>query len=127
MNEIVSEWLAKADGDYRTATRELGVNDKPNFDAVCFHAHQCVEKTMKAVLIQHEKDAPRTHDLLHLADLLREACSGWDYGREELRFLTRSGIAFRYPGVYANSDQATEAMAICTRLREELLQLIAEK
>jgi HEPN domain-containing protein len=49
MNEVVEEWIAKAEGDFRTASRELVVVDRPNYDAVCFHAQQCIEKLMKAV------------------------------------------------------------------------------
>ncbi|MBI2190739.1 MAG: HEPN domain-containing protein [Planctomycetes bacterium] len=51
MNETVREWIAKAQGDYATASRELQVKENPNFDAVCYHAEQCVEKLMKGLLI----------------------------------------------------------------------------
>ena len=46
MNDTVKEWLEKADRDYATAARELKVEDNPNYDAVCFHAQQCIEKLM---------------------------------------------------------------------------------
>ncbi len=36
MNDVVREWIEKANGDYRTASRELAVTDEPNHDAVCF-------------------------------------------------------------------------------------------
>jgi HEPN domain-containing protein len=52
MSAIVDEWIAKAEGDYATAQRELNAADAPNYDAVCFHAEQTVEKLMKALLIQ---------------------------------------------------------------------------
>ncbi len=51
MNATVREWVSKAEGDYRTAERELHPAGTPNFDAVCFHAEQCAEKLMKALLI----------------------------------------------------------------------------
>ncbi len=51
MNETIKEWLAKSDGDFHTASREADAIESPNYDAVCFHAQQCVEKLMKAVLI----------------------------------------------------------------------------
>jgi HEPN domain-containing protein len=44
MNDVVQEWVSKAEGDYRTANREFAVTDEPNFDAVCYHAQQCIEK-----------------------------------------------------------------------------------
>lgn len=48
MNATIKEWVDKATGDYHTASRELQVSHEPNFDAVCFHAQQCIEKLMKA-------------------------------------------------------------------------------
>ncbi len=123
MNENVKEWLDKADGDYRTANRELSASDRPNFDAVCFHAHQCIEKTMKGLLIHHEVSPPRIHDLLQLDKLLRKACPTWECKREDLRLLTRAGIAFRYPGESARPIHAKRAFEVCTNLRRRLLEL----
>ena len=39
--------------------------------AVCFHAQQAVEKSLKAVLFLHLIEFRRTHDLVKLAELLR--------------------------------------------------------
>lgn len=38
MNETIKEWIAKAEGDYPVAGRELKATTNPNYDAVCFHA-----------------------------------------------------------------------------------------
>lgn len=98
MNETVSEWLAKAEGDYATAGRELKVADRPNPDAVCFHAQQCIEKLMKGLLIRVGVIPPRTHDLVFLSDLLAGASVGWSTPAQELRFLARAAAAYRTPG-----------------------------
>jgi len=37
MNEVVREWVDKAEGDFLTARREFAAQP-PNFDAVCYHA-----------------------------------------------------------------------------------------
>jgi HEPN domain-containing protein len=71
MNGTVKEWTAKAEADYSTAAREFKAKEPRNFDAVCFHARQCVEKLMKALLIHHNIVPPRTHDLTELDRLLR--------------------------------------------------------
>jgi HEPN domain-containing protein len=126
MNETAREWIDKADGDYRTAGREIQVTDAPNFDAVCYHSQQCIEKLMKALLIQKETVPPRTHDLVHLDQLLAAATAGWSWPVEELRFLTRAAVEFRYPGESADHDEAVEAFRIGTRLREALLRLFED-
>ncbi|MGH9448212.1 MAG: HEPN domain-containing protein [Terriglobia bacterium] len=74
MNATVREWVDKAEVDYATAGRELLATEFPNFDAVCFHAEQAVEKLMKAMLIHLGVTPPRTHDLVVLGGLLTPAC-----------------------------------------------------
>lgn len=50
MQPLTIEWIRKADGDMATAKRELRARSTPNYDAVCFHAQQCAEKHLKALL-----------------------------------------------------------------------------
>ncbi len=71
MSALVEEWVKKADADFATAQREIAVTKTPNYDAVCFHAQQCCEKLMKALLLSVGVTPPRTHDLAYLATLLQ--------------------------------------------------------
>jgi len=48
MNELVNEWLRKAEGDFNSALREYRARKFPNYDASGFHAQQCIEKYIKA-------------------------------------------------------------------------------
>jgi len=52
MNQVIQEWVGKAEGDFSTAERELAVSSNPNYDAVCFHSQQCIEKLLKALMIK---------------------------------------------------------------------------
>jgi len=54
MKPLTCEWVAKAEGDFATASREIRVRKSPNYDAVCFHAQQCAEKYIKALLQEDE-------------------------------------------------------------------------
>jgi HEPN domain-containing protein len=123
MNATVREWVSKAEGDYRTAERELHPTGTPNFDAVCFHAEQCAEKLMKALLIHLGVTPPRSHDLVALDRLLTPACQSWSWPVEELRLLTRAAVDFRYPGESADYKETSEALGIATRMRTKLLPL----
>ena len=67
MLQITAEWVEKAEADFATAQREIAVTQRANYDAVCFHAQQCIEKYLKAFLRESNVSFPRTHDL---ADLL---------------------------------------------------------
>ena len=48
MNGTVSEWIEKAESDYRVCVRELTVREGASPDAICFHAQQCIEKLIFA-------------------------------------------------------------------------------
>lgn len=126
MNETVREWIAKAEADYDTAGRELDAIERPNHDAVCFHAQQCIEKLMKGLLIHCDVMPPRTHNLLWLDKLLKPVCPQWSVSVDDLDFLTRAASAFRYPGAMAGPKDAKEAIDTCTPLREQLLRLLEE-
>jgi HEPN domain-containing protein len=124
MKGTTKEWTDKAEADYATATRELKAPDSPNFDAVCFHAQQCVEKLMKALLIHLGSVPPRTHDLTELGRLLAPVCTQWSWPVQELRFLTRAAVDFRYPGESADRQEATESLDAAMRLRAKLRVLL---
>ena len=123
MNETVREWIAKAEGDYCTAGREFAVTERPNYDAVCYHAQQCIEKLMKGLLIHYGVVPPWVHDLTELHRLLAPRCPEWACDVEELRFLSQGGVGFRYPGESADREEASEAFGICTKVRGKLLSL----
>lgn len=91
-NETVKEWIAKAEGDFTVASRELRARKSPNYDAVCFHCQQCVEKLMKGLAIQLGVAPPRTHVLLLLDEILRSACGEWSWPAEDLRFLSQAAV-----------------------------------
>ena len=124
MNDTVKEWVEKAERDYATAKRELAVVDQPNFDAVCFHAQQCIEKLLKGFLIHRGVVPAKTHDLAYLCQLLAPVCPEWSWPIEDLRFLTRAAVAFRYPGESADREEAALSLDIATHLRKNLLSLI---
>lgn len=126
MSGKVSEWIEKAEGDFTTASRELHVTSRPNYDAVCFHCQQCIEKLLKGALTRCGVDPPHVHDVAYLVKLLREGGTALAAEERDLRLLSQSAVVFRYPGENATAEDATEVMAICERLRGELLGLLQE-
>lgn len=124
MNGTVKEWVLKAEADFATAGRELGATTTPNYDAVCFHAQQCVEKMMKALLIHLGVTPPKAHDLCALEALLAPVCPAWSWPARDLRFLTRASVDFRYPGEQADKEEARQACEIAGSLRQRLRPLL---
>lgn len=48
---VASEWVSKAENDLRAAVETLRVERNCPTDTICFHAQQCVEKYLKALLV----------------------------------------------------------------------------
>ena len=63
-------WVERAEEDYAVAQSSLR-RKRPFTYSACFHAQQCAEKYLKAMLVAGEHGFPKTHDLL----LLNELCS----------------------------------------------------
>jgi len=124
MNELLKEWVAKAEGDYETALREYRARWRPNPDAVCFHAQQCVEKYLKAELQRNGVPFPRIHDLSQLLNLCLPRHPLWDSMRPGLIALARYAVLFRYPGEFATRAEAKKAMATMKSVRLEIRQAL---
>lgn len=69
--DFVQQWLGKAQQDLRAATVLLS-GELEDFDPVGFHAQQAAEKFIKAVLVRHQIEFPKTHDLARLRKLLAQ-------------------------------------------------------
>jgi HEPN domain-containing protein len=118
------EWVEIAEGDFQTASREAGVTDAPNFQAVCFHCQQSAEKYLKAVLTEHSIYFPKTHDLeILLASLCTVAPEATSLSRAA-KALTGYGVDVRYPGGRPDADAAKGALSDCATIRSLLRGLL---
>ncbi len=125
MKKIYLEWIEKAEGDYNSALRELRARKEPNYDAACFHAQQCVEKYLKAVLQKQNIYIPKTHDLNNLLSLLNNILPALELYRNDLKLLTSYAVEIRYPGETATKGDAKDCVKIMliirTVIRNELV------
>lgn len=124
MNGIVKEWVAKAHADFALAGREMRAGRRRSNDGIYFHAQQCIEKLMKAVLTDKGVVPPKTHDLVVLSTELAVHAPLWSWDNAQLRFLTQGAVQFRYPGSTATGADARQAMNYARRLRTALLALL---
>ena len=109
MNPLTLEWVAKAEGDFVTAGRELRARKSPNYDATCFHAQQMAEKYLKAMVQEAGQDVPYTHNLIDLLALCLEIDPTLNLVRPDLVVLDRYAVRFRYPGQFADKQEARGA------------------
>ena len=125
MNEFVDEWIQKAEGDFVSGLREYRARKLPNFDAAGFHAQQCIEKYLKALLQMHDVRFEKIHDLLALKELCLSFFPELELHQESLAYLNQFAVAFRYPGESASREQAKRAVKIMQELRTILKQELA--
>jgi len=118
MNPSTLEWVEKAEADFYSAQREYRARKRPNFDAACFFAQQCVEKYLKARLTEAGVAFPRTHDLETLLDLVAPLQPQWEIMRGSLAGLSSFAANFRYPGESATRDMARIAVNDATDMRQ---------
>ncbi len=117
MQQITAEWVEKAEADFATAQRELAATRRPNYDAVCFHAQQCIEKYLKAFLQESNVSFPRTHDLADLLGLALSIEPTWVSLESDLNVLTAFAVEYRYPGESSDLQEAQEAFEKCEEIR----------
>jgi HEPN domain-containing protein len=117
MKPLTREWVEKAENDWSSLNREIRVRKNPNYDAVCFFAQQCVEKCIKARLVEADIYFKKTHDLGYLLELAAQVEPLWTAYERELRLLTDYGVEFRYPGASADLEIAKNARNVCKSFR----------
>lgn len=118
MKPLTREWIEKAEADFATARRECRVRKHPNYDAVCFHCQQCVEKYLKARLQEDRIVFSKTHNLMFLLDLLMPSYQTWNVLGSDLQILNKFAVAYRYPGESTDMQTARDALERCKRIRD---------
>ncbi len=78
----------------------------------CFHAQQCAEKALKALLLYREIAFPKTHTIEVLLDLLKTQGVSIPNGVDEAFELSEYAVQTRYPGEWEPVTKAEARRAI---------------
>ncbi len=116
---VVRQWVEKAENDLRNAEHTLTLQENCPLDTVCFHAQQCVEKYITALLSLNGINYPKTHNIAELIVLLPKRISP-DLTDEEQERLTDYATITRYPGDWEpiTRSEAENAVAAARKARE---------
>lgn len=126
MKDSVKEWVKKAEGDYSSALREYRARKCPNYDSACFHAQQCIEKYLKAVLDAQGTSFSKVHDLAVLLNDCLRHYPLWSVMRDDMELLSQFAVMFRYPGYTADRSKARKAVEAMKRCCAEI-EMVLEK
>src|SRR5260370_24798563 len=110
---VVRDWIAKAENDLRNAAHTLRLGADCPTDTVCFHAQQCAEKYIKALLVFRATPFPNTHNIRVLRALLPPKLRPKLESNVQDR-LTRYATDMRYPGAGPDIalSEARKAVAV---------------
>jgi HEPN domain-containing protein len=109
-------WVDKAEEDFVLARSALR-RKKPLITGACFHAQQCAEKYLKALLVSKKAGFPMTHDLLLLSNLCSSAGIFLEIDAKLLNILTDFAVRTRYPGEEPTLNDAKDAIEITKLIR----------
>lgn len=94
MKDSTKYWLISAEDDLKVI-REIS-SDPDLTNMIAFHAQQCIEKTLKAMIEEKGIFLPKIHDLIKLFDLAGiEIQNDW---HQHITILNDMYLQSRYPG-----------------------------
>jgi len=119
--EFTREWIRKAESDFKTAAHLL--KSSPDLaEGTSFHSQQAAEKYLKAFLVWHQIEFPKTHDIEALLKLAGKVDDKIPEILGDTVILTPYGVDYRYPGEYpeVGMSDAERAFLLADRVRAEI-------
>jgi HEPN domain-containing protein len=91
------QWVEIANNDLEAA-KYLSKRTWPiSYEIICFHCQQAAEKYLKWVLVLHDIDPPKIHDLEELEKLCEKINPAFETLYEKCNVLTEYAVHSRYP------------------------------
>src|SRR6056297_1966835 len=122
--EYIKNWLFKANEDISVINDLINFGTEYYTSTICFLAQQATEKFLKAFLVYHNIDFPRTHDV----DYLISECQKINQNafNIDLKSLTDFGVSVRYPDDFYIPDvkEALEYKEIALKIKNVVNGLI---
>lgn len=121
--DFVRQWLEKADRDLDAAGVLLR-GDFKDYESVGFHAQQAAEKFIKAFLVRHQIEFPKTHNIAALLRLSEKVDKELPERLAEVDALTPFGVEFRYPGDTepVSREKGESALRLAELARDTILE-----
>ena len=122
IHELVKQWLGKAEEDLEVAEYLLS-RQTPYLGVIAFHAQQAAEKYLKAYLVHHQIEFPKTHHLGELLDLVARANPSLAAELRDITVLNPYGVEVRYPGdsPLISPQEAQVAVSLAQKVQQSIL------
>ncbi len=124
----IDEWIKFAKSNLSQADRKRKPKDVL-YEDLCFNCQQCVEKSLKALLIYNNIEFPKTHSINLLLDLLiSNSIYIPDFVKNSV-ILNVYAVITRYPNDYnkIKRNDYLEALKITKDVFEWVIEIINKK
>ena len=111
------DWIAKAEEDLAIALPLLRRKKLMTY-GITFHAQQCAEKYLKALVVKQGVAPIKTHDLVQVASQCLSNGILVPISTKDLQILADYGVRSRYPGDDPTPEEAKEALEIAKAVRK---------
>jgi HEPN domain-containing protein len=120
--DFVQQWLDRARKDLAAGAVLLKERFE-DYEIVGFHAQQAAEKFIKAFLVSHQIEFPKTHDIALLRQLVARVNPELAEKLATADALTPYGVEFRYPGDLpsVSRDEGEKALCLAEQTRDLIL------
>jgi HEPN domain-containing protein len=118
--------VQKAEEDLVLAEHGLALRENCPYDLICYHAQQCAEKYLRALLAWQALRVPRTHDLRFLVRQM-PADLKLDIELDHVITLNRYSIETRYPENWDDIErpEAERAVALARAVRDAVRLILS--
>ena len=121
----VRGWLLRTSEDLRAGRHDLTAIP-PLLNDVAFHAQQCAEKSMKALLVHRQRPFRKTHNLTELGHAVVTLEPSLTELMKRASLMTEFAWRFRYPGEQASAswDDATDALDTAAAVLDAIMNVL---
>jgi HEPN domain-containing protein len=121
LRDLVLQWLEKAAADF-DAAEQLCTQHRFR-EITAFHCQQAAEKYLKALLVRHQIEFPKTHDIAKLLDRVAAVNASIAESLRDADVLTPFGVEVRYPSEAPEvlPGGETEAIGIARRVKDAVM------
>ena len=128
--ELTRRWLYKVKDDLETSRVLIRMGERFAANAA-FHANQAAEKYIKTLLVWHQIEPPKSHNLVLLVSLLERIDPRLPKRLQALIPINPYSVTARYPGSEPEPEptisQARDALEIAESTREAIREALPEE
>ena len=103
-SDDINEWVKRAKSNL-LLSKIKKVSREIYYEDLCYDAQQCAEKSLKALCIFFDIKFPKTHNLSHLIELLKDKEVKIPKSVKKAELISDYSVETRYPGDYEEVDE----------------------